>query len=201
MCLKNLKSKDKVITCNNCYRTIHTTCIQGDKNICKNVCKPFKVITSDPKNINLINKQCSRRSIFYERLLSGMKNMFVPVTNSDHEIEVTKQLESVTDKNPHLKAPLRAPVAGPKEWIDEVNKKAKVNTVVDEVECNVIAQEVIEEIFNDACGVIEDNEAKRKRQSKNTIDQLFKRMKESQTSEKPARERGVENRRLSLIHI
>ena len=77
-----------------------------------------------------------------------------------------------------------------------MNKKAKVNTVVDEVECNVIAQEIIEEIFNDACGVIEDNEAKRKRQSKNTIDQLFKRMKESQTSEKPAKERGVENRRI-----
>ena len=96
----------------------------------------------------------------------------------------------------HVKEKRADQIQNLKEWIDEVNKKAKVNTVVDEVECNVIAQEIIEEIFNDACGVIEDNEAKRKRQSKNTIDQLFKRMKESQTSEKPAKERGVENRRI-----
>ena len=126
-----------------------------------------------------------------------MKTLFQPITEKELEDDVTKKLEKITEDNPNLRPPIRAPVAGPKEWIDEVNKKAKVNTIIDEVENNINAKEIIEEILIESTGVEETEAEKKKRKNKNTIDELFKRMKESQAMDRPGKEKGVETKRLA----
>ena len=195
VCLRNIKKSDKIIICYLCHRKTHASCQKGE--ICKPFCKSFKVFSKNTKNKFLINDQACRRSDFYQRLVNAMKTLFQPITEKELEDDVTKKLEKITEDNPNLRPPIRAPVAGPKEWIDEVNKKAKVNTIIDEVENNLNAKEIVEEILIESTGVEETEAEKKKRKNKNTIDELFKRMKESQAMDRPGKEKGVETKRLA----
>ena len=191
VCFKNLKS-DKEI-CFICDRMVHKACIKHD--MCKNLCKSYKVRSNNPKNNNLINNTNSRRSMFYERLIRAMSDMFVNVTEKEKEDTVKKQLEDMIQKKPHLKPPPRAPVAGPKDWINQVNKKAKVNTIIEETENYQMVQEIMDEIFVDAFGITDEESAAESRK-RGTIGFLFEKLKDAQVKEKPVATKGVENKRM-----